>query len=194
MYLRRHNHRRLDCEFRMIIPYHDCWRRNLLHGRLRNVSLRRLELVAVATTTAAARLRLSWLHHRNVKIRSDEGHGFLGLLDDLATEQDRASDHQCEEGNVRNQRDSRTLSFVVIKAPDVFYGNWLRGQDQWRKLLGEEGFLEVSAKRGPGSLLRAFRHEQIQLWFRFGGVRRLKFQCGHMLPEILLVSQRYFHT
>src|SRR5258708_1882909 len=52
--LRGHDHRRLNCQLRMIVSHHDCRRRNLLHCGLGNIPLRRLELIAVSATTTAA--------------------------------------------------------------------------------------------------------------------------------------------
>src|SRR5690348_12819145 len=135
MHLRRHDHRGFLRKLRMIIPHHDRGRSDLLHRRLGNITLGRLELVAIAATAAAARLRLGRLHYWDIETRRNEGDSFLGLFDHLAPKQDGATDHQGEEDDVRNQRNGRALAFVVVETPDVFDRDWLRSEYKGWKLL-----------------------------------------------------------
>ena len=87
----------------MIVAHHNRRRRDLLQLRLRDISLRSLELVAITATAAAAGLGLGGLHHRDIQCGCDQCHLFLGLLDDFLAEIVRAHKNRRDDDDVCHQ-------------------------------------------------------------------------------------------
>ena len=110
----------------MIVADHHRRGRDLLHGRFWQVSFGSLQLVAIAATAAAARNRLSGLKDGNVLGRNQR-YGLMGLgnlLDHIPAENGN-TDNRADQNDMHKGGSKRTILFVIVKSPDVFYRHWL---------------------------------------------------------------------
>src|SRR6185369_11683132 len=112
----------------MIVAHNDRGRCYLLELRLGNVAFWGLELVAITTTAAAARLRFGRLHDRYIEIGRDQCDLLPRLLDDLLAKIIRAYQQRRDHDDVGDERKRRTAFFVVVESPNIAYRHRLRSQ------------------------------------------------------------------
>src|SRR5579872_804986 len=183
---RRHNHRRRNCQFRMIVSHYNRRGSDLLQRLLRDSALRRLELVTIASATTASNFFGRRLHDRRIQRRRHQNNGLVRLLHNRFAEIVGPNQNQADHNYVNHGRKCGTALFVIVKAPNILYWNWFRSQYKGGLLFWEKGILEILRKRLPQPRLRALRHEQIKFGFRFRRrLRWFEFQGCHYVTRVV---------
>src|SRR5947209_5784604 len=128
----------------LIANHNDRWS-DLLHRELRKLALGRLQYVLIAASTAAPNLRLRRFQGRQVIGVHKSHRGFWRRC----RRDDATPDHYGKRDRENNQRVIASDSYgsnlpVGVEAPNVFYGLRLGFQLEWRKLFGEEKFVDLA--------------------------------------------------
>src|SRR5581483_11793642 len=160
--LRRYNHGRFYRELGIVVANHHRRRRDLLHGGLRQFAFGSLQFVAISAAATAANLRLGRRQRRNVFRRRNESHGLPRFGDLLyhSSRKDRSPDNKSQQNDVHNGRSDHAIFLVIVEAPDIFYWNRLRGEHQWRLLLGKEEVVHIANQRLQQSFVESLFGQQ----------------------------------